>query len=75
MLLQAMVYSKALRLSSLVLSNGQITPGQIINHMSVDATFLMYFFYFVHYIWAVPVQVGPFEENVNLNKGGSFLCL
>ncbi|PVD32870.1 hypothetical protein C0Q70_08317 [Pomacea canaliculata] len=54
---QAMVYSKALRLSSLVLSNGQITPGQIINHMSVDATFLMYFFYFVHYIWAVPVQV------------------
>ncbi|XP_070204431.1 ATP-binding cassette sub-family C member 9-like [Littorina saxatilis] len=55
--IQAMVYSKSLRMSSLVLSNGKLTVGQIMNNMSVDSTFLMYFFFFVHYIWAVPVQV------------------
>ncbi|KAK7499155.1 hypothetical protein BaRGS_00009702 [Batillaria attramentaria] len=54
---QGMVYSKVLRLSTLALNNGLLTVGQIMNNMSVDATFLMYFFYFVHYIWAVPVQV------------------
>ncbi|XP_076452886.1 ATP-binding cassette sub-family C member 9-like [Babylonia areolata] len=55
--IQAMVYSKSLKLSSLVLSNGKLTTGQIMNNMSVDSTFLMYFFFFIHYIWAVPVQV------------------
>ncbi|XP_035824447.1 ATP-binding cassette sub-family C member 9 isoform X2 [Aplysia californica] len=54
---QAMVYSKALKLSTLVLSNGQSTLGQIMNHMSIDSTFLMFFFFFVHYIWALPIQV------------------
>ena len=55
-----MVYSKSLKMSSLVLSNGKLTIGQIMNNMSVDSTFLMYFFFFIHYIWAVPVQVQVF---------------
>ncbi|KAL8596886.1 hypothetical protein ACOMHN_065836 [Nucella lapillus] len=55
--IQAMVYSKSLKLSSLVLSSGKLNIGQIMNNMSVDSTFLMYFFFFVHYIWAVPIQV------------------
>ncbi|BFZ18446.1 hypothetical protein BsWGS_21482 [Bradybaena similaris] len=56
--IQTMVYSKALKLSTLELNNGVTTVGQIMNHMSIDSTFLMFFFFFVHYIWALPIQVG-----------------
>ncbi|XP_052799904.1 ATP-binding cassette sub-family C member 9-like isoform X2 [Mya arenaria] len=54
---QAMVYTKALRLSSLAITGGQTTIGQIINHMSMDANFLMMQLFFIHYIWATPLQV------------------
>ncbi|XP_052239294.1 ATP-binding cassette sub-family C member 9-like isoform X2 [Dreissena polymorpha] len=54
---QAMVYSKALSLSSLVLTSSKTTMGQIINHMSMDANFLMMHLFFIHYIWATPLQV------------------
>ena len=52
-----MVYSKALKLSTLVISNGNTTIGQIMNHMSTDANFFMFFLFFIHYIWAIPFQV------------------
>ncbi|KAH9525654.1 ATP-binding cassette sub- C member 8 [Bulinus truncatus] len=54
---QTMVYSKALKLSTLELNNGCTTVGQVMNHMSIDSTFLMFFFFFIHYIWAIPLQV------------------
>lgn len=55
--IQTMVYTKALKLSSLNLTNGKMTSGQIMNHMSMDANFLMMMFFFLHYVWATPVQV------------------
>ncbi|KAK6967355.1 ATP-binding cassette sub-family C member 9 [Biomphalaria glabrata] len=54
---QTMVYSKALKLSTLELNGGSTTVGQVMNHMSIDSTFLMFFFFFVHYVWAIPLQV------------------
>ena len=53
-----MIYSKALKLSSLTITGGKTTIGQIMNHMTMDAGFLMFLFFFIHYIWATPVQVG-----------------
>ncbi|XP_046564179.1 ATP-binding cassette sub-family C member 9-like [Haliotis rubra] len=55
--IQTLVYDKALRLSSMVLSQGKMTIGQIMNHMIVDSMFLMHMFFFIHYIWAIPFQV------------------
>ena len=56
-----MVYSKALKLSSLTITSGKQTVGQIMNHMTMDASFLMWLFFFIHYIWATPVQVSAIE--------------
>lgn len=55
--IQAMVYNKGLRLSGLVINSGQMTMGQILNHMSQDATNLMMMFFFIHYVWSVPLTV------------------
>ncbi|KAL3856342.1 hypothetical protein ACJMK2_011111, partial [Sinanodonta woodiana] len=55
--LQAMIYTKSLKLSSLVLSDGTTTLGQIMNHMSSDASSLMSLFFYMHYIWATPLQL------------------
>ena len=52
-----MIYSKALKLSSLTITSGKQTVGQIMNHMTMDSSFLMWLFFFIHYIWATPVQV------------------
>ena len=54
---QAMIYTKALRLSSINISSGSTTVGQIMNHMSMDSAFLMMLFFFIHYAWATPLQV------------------
>ncbi|KAK6191316.1 hypothetical protein SNE40_003038 [Patella caerulea] len=55
--IQNMVYDKALKMSTLVLSGGKMTVGQIINHLAVDSLFLMLLFFFIHYLWAIPIQV------------------
>ncbi|GFR90705.1 ATP-binding cassette transporter sub-family C member 9 [Elysia marginata] len=54
---QTMVFSKTLKLSTLELNNGTHTVGSIMNHMSIDSTFIMFLYFFVHYTWALPVQV------------------
>nr|XP_022339096.1 ATP-binding cassette sub-family C member 9-like isoform X1 [Crassostrea virginica] len=54
---QGMVYNKGLRLSGLVINSGKLTMGQILNHMSQDATNLMMMFFFIHYVWSVPLTV------------------
>ncbi|XP_070560016.1 ATP-binding cassette sub-family C member 9-like [Ptychodera flava] len=55
--IQTFVYEKSLHLSSWTISSGEMTMGQITNHMSVDANTLLYFFQTVHYIWSVPYQI------------------
>ncbi|KAJ8047637.1 ATP-binding cassette sub-family C member 8 [Holothuria leucospilota] len=58
--IQAAVYNKALRLSTWTISGGEMTTGQITNHMSVDATNILNCFQWIHYIWAIPLQLAGF---------------
>ncbi|XP_055997063.1 ATP-binding cassette sub-family C member 8-like isoform X2 [Ostrea edulis] len=55
--IQAMVYNKGLHISGLVINSGKMTMGQILNHMSQDATNMMLLFFFIHYVWSVPLTV------------------
>ncbi|OWF53711.1 ATP-binding cassette sub-family C member 9 [Mizuhopecten yessoensis] len=55
--LQTMIFGKALKMSSLVINSGKMTIGQIMNHMSMDTMFLMYLFFFIHFIWGGPLQI------------------
>ncbi|XP_060072663.1 ATP-binding cassette sub-family C member 9-like [Ylistrum balloti] len=55
--LQTMIFGKALKLSSLVINSGKMTIGQIMNHISMDTMFLMYLFFFIHFIWGGPLQI------------------
>ncbi|XP_060582748.1 ATP-binding cassette sub-family C member 9-like [Ruditapes philippinarum] len=79
--IQTMVYSKALRLSTLTITNGKTTVGQIVNHMSMDSTFLMMQFFFIHYTWATPIQVALamllmyFKLGVSAVIGGLLIVL
>eukprot|EP00127_Corallochytrium_limacisporum_P006292 Clim_evm3s225 gene=Clim_evmTU3s225 len=53
--LQSMVFRKALRVP--LYSKGKIvTGGEMINHLSIDPIKVMFLFYFVHYLWAAPLQ-------------------
>eukprot|EP00127_Corallochytrium_limacisporum_P006972 Clim_evm26s239 gene=Clim_evmTU26s239 len=54
--LQNLIYLKTLRLP-LYVKGSQFSTGQITNHMSTDVTKIMFFFYFVNYLWASPLQI------------------
>ncbi|XP_004365809.1 multidrug resistance-associated protein 13 [Capsaspora owczarzaki ATCC 30864] len=49
------VYRKALRLSPQ--ARAKSNTGSILNHMSIDTTKVMMLLFFVHYFWAIPLQV------------------
>ncbi|XP_071784198.1 ATP-binding cassette sub-family C member 9-like isoform X1 [Asterias amurensis] len=55
--IQAMVYEKSLRLSTVATTGGKMDMGQITNHMSVDPTALFFMFQMVNNLWAIPVQL------------------
>ena len=56
---QAMVYEKALRLSTFSTSNDSMTVGEITNHMSTDASDVLDMFQTIHFMWSVPFKVCP----------------
>jgi ABC-type multidrug transport system fused ATPase/permease subunit len=53
--LTAVVYRKALRLSSQ--SRQSHSSGEIINYMSMDVERLSEFTWYIHYLWILPLQV------------------
>ncbi|XP_072025400.1 ATP-binding cassette sub-family C member 9-like [Amphiura filiformis] len=55
--LQTTVYEKSLRLSTYAISGGEMTMGRITNHMSTDATAMLFLFQWLHHLWAIPIQV------------------
>ncbi|XP_038067610.1 ATP-binding cassette sub-family C member 8-like [Patiria miniata] len=55
--LQAAIYDKSLRLSSYTMTGGDMTMGQITNHMSVDTSNVMNSTQWVHYVWSVPFVI------------------
>ena len=52
-----MVYEKALRLASFTTSGGQMTMGEISNHMSSDVTNIMLMIQTVNLNWSAPFHV------------------
>ncbi len=67
------MYDKTLKLSTWVMNEGGMTPGQIMNHMSVDPLNICLFFYLSHFTWALGMQVGALVtlqciNNVNFSK-------
>eukprot|EP00753_Platysulcus_tardus_P008156 PLAT157.2.p1 GENE.PLAT157.2~~PLAT157.2.p1 ORF type:complete len:1456 (-),score=796.76 PLAT157.2:104-3955(-) len=48
------LYRKALRLSSA--ARGRLGTGKVLNLVNADAGKIMYLFWFIHYIWAAPLQ-------------------
>ncbi|XP_022105345.1 ATP-binding cassette sub-family C member 9-like [Acanthaster planci] len=55
--IQTMVYEKSLSLSTFASTGGEMTAGQITNHMSTDAMNLLYMFQYLHFTWTVPFLV------------------
>ncbi|XP_070536030.1 ATP-binding cassette sub-family C member 9-like [Ptychodera flava] len=55
--LQTFTYEKSLHLSTAVLSGGQMTVGQIMNHMSVDTLSMQYLCMWTIFISSVPYQI------------------
>ncbi|XP_077995245.1 ATP-binding cassette sub-family C member 9-like [Glandiceps talaboti] len=55
--IQSFVYEKSLHLSSWTMASGEMTMGQITNHMSTDPLAILWFMQFVHYLWSVPYQL------------------
>ncbi|XP_071961483.1 ATP-binding cassette sub-family C member 9-like [Antedon mediterranea] len=55
---QAIVYEKSLALSTYAITGGQMTMGQITNHMSTDAMSLVYIFQLGNQLWSIPVIIG-----------------
>ncbi|XP_033647324.1 ATP-binding cassette sub-family C member 9-like [Asterias rubens] len=54
---QAMVYEKSLRLSTVATTGGSMNMGQITNHMSVDPNAIQLMFQNFNNLWCVPVQL------------------
>ncbi|XP_070557369.1 ATP-binding cassette sub-family C member 9-like [Ptychodera flava] len=52
--LQALIYEKSLHLSTSSLSRGDMTVGEITNHMSVDATAIFWFTTYQPWLWSGP---------------------
>ncbi|XP_038068619.1 ATP-binding cassette sub-family C member 9-like [Patiria miniata] len=55
--IQAMVYEKSLRLSTVAISSGEMHMGQITNHMSVDQDSIQYMFQNINMAIAAPIQI------------------
>ncbi|XP_022102306.1 ATP-binding cassette sub-family C member 9-like isoform X2 [Acanthaster planci] len=55
--IQSMIYTKALRLATFATTGGQMTMGQITNHMSADATNVMTMIQSMHFLWSAPFQI------------------
>ncbi|XP_038067188.1 ATP-binding cassette sub-family C member 9-like [Patiria miniata] len=55
--IQTMVYEKSLSLSTYATTGGDMTAGQITNHMSTDPMNLLYMFQYFHFSWTVPFLV------------------
>ncbi|XP_033647488.1 ATP-binding cassette sub-family C member 9-like [Asterias rubens] len=55
--IQSMVYEKSLSLSTFATTGGDMTVGQITNHMSTDPMNLLYMFQYFHFLWTVPFLV------------------
>ncbi|CAH1801693.1 unnamed protein product [Owenia fusiformis] len=55
--LQAMIYKKTLRLSGWTMSSGEMTQGQIVNHVSTDCFHLQMMFFLFHFVWTMPIQI------------------
>ncbi|XP_072025842.1 ATP-binding cassette sub-family C member 9-like [Amphiura filiformis] len=53
--MQALVYEKSLRIYNL--AGGDLTMGEITNHMSTDAMNLHYFCEKMHLVWSVPTEL------------------
>ncbi|XP_022093816.1 ATP-binding cassette sub-family C member 9-like isoform X2 [Acanthaster planci] len=54
---QTMVFEKSLRISTFVISSGEMTTGQIANHMSTDAVNIFTMMIYICWMVTVPVQV------------------
>ena len=59
-----MVYEKSLSLSTSATTGGDMTAGQIANHMSTDPMNLLYMFQFFHFSWTVPFLVTVIRDNL-----------
>ncbi|XP_038076866.1 ATP-binding cassette sub-family C member 9-like [Patiria miniata] len=55
--LQSVVYKKALRLATFTTSGGQMSMGQVTNHMSADATNVQVMFQFINFMWSAPFTI------------------
>ncbi|XP_030855895.1 ATP-binding cassette sub-family C member 9 [Strongylocentrotus purpuratus] len=55
--IQRLIYDKSLRLSTSTMSGGKMSMGQVTNHMSADASNVMFLFINVNEIWAIPVKI------------------
>ncbi|XP_038066901.1 ATP-binding cassette sub-family C member 9-like [Patiria miniata] len=55
--IQAMVYEKSLRLSTVATTGGKMNMGQITNHMSVDPNAIQIMFQNFNNLWCIPVQL------------------
>ena len=70
--LQTVIYDKSLRLSTYALTGGSMTVGHVTNHMSTDAMNLLFYFQKMHFIWAIPFQVGKVLGNPKLESSETF---
>ena len=52
-----MVYEKSLSLTTSSTTSGDLTMGQITNHMSNDAMNLLYMFQYLQFLCALPFMV------------------
>ncbi|XP_070573726.1 ATP-binding cassette sub-family C member 9-like [Ptychodera flava] len=55
--IQSFIYEKSLHLSSWTISSGEMTMGQITNHMSTDSINIFLFIQYFHYLWSIPYQL------------------
>ncbi|XP_022081586.1 ATP-binding cassette sub-family C member 9-like [Acanthaster planci] len=55
--IQAMVYEKSLRLSTVATTGGKMNIGQITNHMSVDPNAIQIMFQNFNNLWCIPIQL------------------
>ncbi|GAB1608174.1 ATP-binding cassette sub-family C member 9-like isoform X4 [Argonauta hians] len=55
--IQVMIYSKVQQLSTQALSHGRVTETEIMNHVTTHSNNLMIIYSFLHYFWAVPLQI------------------
>ncbi|XP_036369028.1 ATP-binding cassette sub-family C member 9-like isoform X4 [Octopus sinensis] len=55
--IQVMIYSKVQQLSTQALSHGRITETEIMNHVTLECNNLMIIYSFLHYFWAIPLQI------------------